>query len=631
MTVNVLPDDSQTKPSMEMELKEALESFAESHPSPGEGGTGAGASGASGASGLLPVKFTDQGSKRFSGGLYRMFYGAILGVLHVLLLLTLGIVPLYYMPWKTDSVVWDEFLMNTFWVTIIPYFLLFCVGIFHLLIGGTVIREFYTGRPPETDNDSDFWSRMSHHGWKLYLGILVAPILVVFFFVSITLHFMATLIVFLFAFLVRVLTRSTRDDFFASFRGAATLSLANVHWLFFPFIKRPGNFTARAKTRPTKARRVLNVFSFVGFAICLPVLDVCTDVIYVLQLLTISFRCYEAVDQPAYWAQSSELVVWIAFGGVSCAIGGLVTLFNFAGYLKRFWSQGKLRPFYEALREVSAEVMGDRYDLHQSVVLSTTSKLVATIGEDILQLLVACGTLGFFGGFSTFWVLNVVTSSLSIAFYWGVLVSKFIFGRTFRGRSGWFIQVNLIVFLGALVAAFPVLIQTTPQFTCRLRPHELTTNSPVDYLADCHFMEHVCLAQPVDYSQVLWDAIHFDFLWLQGNDTVETVKFMEAEDINGWFVIQGNPNLTSVSFPALVSIGVAEYTPQRAQFTIAFNPLLSSLSFPSLASMDSNSRLNLTNNPLLEDVYFPSLHSTYLHQFLGYKGRVHFLDKTITM
>ena len=361
----------------------------------------------------------------------------------------------------------------------------------------------------------------------------------------------------------------------------------------------------------------LKIGIFVIFCLIMPAVDVITDVVYLASFLPVGFDCYEAEDSIVDEQQNAELYIWKVLAVVSCAIGWIVMVVHSVGYFFRFRGKNGWLPLRATLVEVSNELSGDTFDLQRSVIVSTTAKFVGSVGEDLLSLLVACGTLGFIGSPSISWIFNVVSSALSIAFYWSVLASKFVYGKSFSGKAGIWIQANLVLVLAGILVIIPSLTQTSSSFSCESRPHELYSNNTEAEFWNCGQLQRCCFAQPFNVSDIQWVTANCN-LTIQHEAIVELV-FRDLKQIRSHIDVshnlmlqEGNFQVLQDSFDGLVGITNNSVLTilglpmlKRGTLSVAGNPKLQEVDFPVLSS--SSSRLEIANNSGLTSLGFPML------------------------
>jgi len=156
------------------------------------------------------------------------------------------------------------------------------------------------------------------------------------------------------------------------------------------------------------------------------------------------------------------------------------------------------------IQDMADETSGDGFQLKKATIFSTSTRAIASFGEDLLQFVISCSTLGYMGTFSSSWVVNVISSGLSMAYFWSTLAEKFIYGHVFTGLTKhWFQGIRVLVFIG-LLSLTPALFRVNYRVDCSSRPHSISSDNTLDHLKECGVLNHVCLVEPFDYSQIMW-------------------------------------------------------------------------------------------------------------------------------
>jgi len=147
--------------------------------------------------------------------------------------------------------------------------------------------------------------------WKIVFGVLLFPVSFVAFFLLQGVHFFCSMAILIFISIVKMFGFLSGPHLFASFRGAAALSLCYLHLLSFPFFKIPTDLSSLRYQRPPSVITVyLKIGIFVIFCLIMPAVDVITDVVYLASFLPVGFDCYEAEDSIVYEQQNAELYIW---------------------------------------------------------------------------------------------------------------------------------------------------------------------------------------------------------------------------------------------------------------------------------------------------------------------------------
>ena len=431
--------------------------------------------------------------------------------------------------------------------------------------------------------------------WKIVFGILLFPVSFASFIFFQGVHFLCSLAILIFISVAKMFGFISDPHLFASFRGAAALSLCYIHLLSFPFFKIPTDLLSlRYQQPPSVITTYLKTGIFVIFCLIMPAVDVITDVVYLASFLPVGFGCYQAIDPTFYEQQATELYIWKVLMIVSCAIGCVVTVVHYVGYFFRFRGKDGWLPLRATIIKVSNEVSGDTFDLQKSVIVSTSAKFVGSVGEDLFALLVACGTLGFLGSYSLSWIFNVASSALSIAFSWSVLVSKFVYGKSFSGKAGIWIQANLVLFLAGSLVTIPSVTQTSQHFNYQYRPHELYSDRTEAEFLNCGTLYYCCFAQPFDLNDIQWVTANCNFT-IQ-HEAIENLVFRDLEQIRSNLIIGDNPMLQEVSFQVL----------QESSYVLEItnNPVLT---FLGLSMLKSANFLGVVDNPMLKEAMFSNL------------------------
>ena len=433
--------------------------------------------------------------------------------------------------------------------------------------------------------------------WKIVFGVLLFPLSFGSFFLLQGVHFLCSLAILIFISIAKMFGFLSDPHLFASFRGAAALSLCYLHLFSFPFFKIPDLLSSRYQRPPSVVAVYLKIGIFVIFCLIMPAVDVITDVVYLASFLPVGFDCFQAIDQTFYEQQAAELYNWKVLAVVSCVFGWVVMVVHYVGYFFRFRGKEGWLPLRATLVEASDELSGDTFDLQKSVIVSTTAKFVGSVGEDLLSLLVACGSLGFIGSYSISWILTVASSALSIAFYWSVLASKFVYGKYFSGKVGIWIQANLVLFLAGMLVTIPSVTQTSEHFNYQYRPHELYSNRTEVELWNCGRLRLCCFALPFNVNDIQWVTANCD-LTIQ-HETIRGMEFPNLEQIRSVVVISHNSLLKEIQFPVLQDSECCS-----SGLGITNNSVLTFLGFPML---ESAYILGVTSNPKLQEVDLPAL------------------------
>ena len=191
----------------------------------------------------------------------------------------------------------------------------------------------------------------------------------------------------------------------------------------------------------------------------------------------------------------------------------------------------------------------------------------------------------------------MASSALSIAFYWSVLASKFVYGKSFSGKAGIWIQANLVLVLAGILVLIPSLTQTSLSFNYQYRPHELYSNRTEAEFWYCDRLRRCCFAQPFNVSDIQWVTANCD-LAIQHEAIVELV-FRDLKQIRSHIDVSHNLMLQEVNFPVLSS--------SSSRLEIANNSGLTSLGLPMLERIYY---LYVADNPKLQEVDLPVLQSS---------------------
>jgi len=448
--------------------------------------------------------------------------------------------------------------------------------------------------------DRPFWRGFPGSWIRYFLGAVYSLIMFPGYLCAQGVLFALCTAIFLVATLLKLVRLGTDPQFFSSFRAASALSLCYLHWLFFPYFPRPGDFPVPPVSLAPVPRLVtaFKISTYIALCWLVPIVDTSTDIVYMLSLLAVEFSCFQNDPRIDYDAEARELTIWKVLSVISCVIGGIVTIVHYVGHITRFRGKEGWLPFYPTLVEASSEVAGDNFDLHPSTVWSTGAKFVGSFGEDLLQYIISCATLGYMGGFTDVWILNVISSSLSITYFWILMAYKFVYGRAFAGPTQVWLLGNLFVFFAMGIIAIPTTTQLTPHFTCQNRPHELFSDQTYPDLAACDFLNLYCLAEPFDYGNIQWLALNFD--WVVNQTDVTTLNFVNMVDLKGELTVTGATQLQEATFTALVVVDSWE----AGFLRFAHNPALERVAFPLLEAAGRH-MIYLQNNTDLAEVILP--------------------------
>ena len=544
--------------------------------------------------------------KVFSGFDFRLCYTAIQFVFIMEVVVLCGLVTTASISFmvKRDTLKFSPLLL------LFPLAIGLMIWLLHVIFGGRIFTAFFRGDFPDPETEELAKERRKKRmqkeqrgdflsgGLKTAISFAVFPCCACLFFVAHGLHFLASVLVLLFTTftfsVVRILGGAPRDEFFSSFRGASAVSLAYVYHICFPFLKMPGKFV---NTSREIIPNHIKIVSFVFFCVLLPLVDIAVDLLYLISFYAVSVRD-DSVCSDRYQDGFAEFNFWKALIVISVVLGCLVTFITLGHYIYKFYYKGRWIPFSLGLKSLSEEVVGYNFHLYKTTMWSTTAKLFGSFLEHFLQLLIACGTVGYLGEFTLIWVWHVIISAVSIAFYWGIVGTTFVYGNAFHGRQGRFLQISLTLFLAMCFVMISFLSQLSGHFSCTQRPHVIDYFESLKDLSTCSVAYNVCVSQfqtEVWDGTVHWTAINFAHSMSVYN--VSSLTFANLAWVTGSLDIANEGNMTKLLFPELSSI----FVDSGNNFTISNNEQLETLDLGMLVSLDMSegAKFGITQNPHL--------------------------------
>jgi len=315
------------------------------------------------------------------------------------------------------------------------------------------------------------------------------------------------------------------------------------------------------KHESTFRGRLASAFSlgkFFGFGIILPIVDVVTDFLYLSSFLKVSLEVF-----PDYPEEIRELSIWKMVAILSTSLGLFVTIFSFAFFIYRMATSKS--PTKEALWELIEDFNGKT--LKPGLSFFVWVKMVGSLGEDLLQVIVISATMGY-QGFQSYEIASLVTSLLSIAFGWATFSYRFFFPPNFDNPFTVPVRAVLTVTLFLTLLPSFLAFYFVPHFSYFCRPHQLESDFPhmglkPGILSPCSGSTLYRLAPDFDYSEIHWKKAHFN-VSIHGVH-VEEISFPFLKEYSrNEMEISDCPHLKEINFPEarVISFLVLDSLPQ---------------------------------------------------------------------
>jgi len=339
--------------------------------------------------------------------------------------------------------------------------------------------------------------------------------------------------------------------------------------------------------------RWITLLQFLAMGVVLPLVDVATDFYFVANLFELDLSCYPG--------GVTELRVWQGLAMFSASAGAVVVFFHAISLLRVYLQE----------RSKATTVRHPENPLFSTAVLFSAGissafvvfKVLGSVLEDVVQLVISTTTLGYFDSVSVAWCLNVASSIASITFLWTKYISIWVYEPSFSGIRLIIMKLCLFLFFAGCLVMIPVFMNVTSNTSpfCE-KPHKLQPDDSLASFSKCDEMELVCVDPDFDGTSILWQQTNFDISLADLSGS--SMAFLVATEITGTISILNNWNLTTISFPEAETI---------ADVDVIGNPNLHTVSFPALRSILN--RLVISDNPVLEFIEFSDPSSMDIRYF----------------
>ena len=331
---------------------------------------------------------------------------------------------------------------------------------------------------------------------------------------------------------------------FHQIRSTTHLLVSSLVFAFFPFQKEPHKIFNRIKpvnmSKISRWKIVVALLWLLAFEITIPLVDIITDFQFAAQLLE--------VYRDAKVQGRGQLLVWVIMSFVASCIGLLSELVS-AG-LEISLNRRQLN--LPGLKRHAVEMSPFGTPLNK-IMIQYGKKVVTLLGEDLLQIIIACNTISYVGHVSPLWGFKLNTSIVSCSIHMAKYATYFVFGRKISKQSRIFLQ-------GVYFLLFTVILTTLAGSTTHDEycSYTRTIDKP-DELVELSYCKQLNASLTVTKftkeTQGVLQVTSLNYLFnVTDNRVPLALEFRNAATLNSTLLVQNNPSNLTIQLTELRSL-----------------------------------------------------------------------------